>query len=387
MKPILTPLWQGLLQDYTTCLAWSPETLLLAAASAAGEVSLWRGLDDQITVLQGVTGQSIDALAFSFDGQFLAASGQDGRVLIWQQGEDCWPLYQTLDNAPNWVDHLAWSPTANHLVFSLGRYAQVWDAEAQDILTTLPFESSSVQGFSWRHDGTALAIGGYQGVKIWEARDWDADPKSLEIPTASQAIAWSPDGQFLASGNQDQTLVLWDWSNLEDPWIMRGFPGKVHSIRWCSLPSRNGMPLLAVASAEAIALWEKQPAPAAKPKAKGTSKGTGKRKVAQPITQKVEAASDTASGAASEDKPGSGWQPWLLELHNGKVQDISFRPRSRLLASAAADGWVYLWAEAEDAEQILDHAQEGYSCVDWHRSGRYLATGGQAGELEVWKTI
>ncbi len=381
MKPILNPLWQGLLQDYTTRLAWSPETLLLAAASAAGEVSLWRGLDDQITRLQDATGQSIDALAFSHDGQFLAAAGQEGRVLIWQQGEDCWKLHSTLDNAPTWVDHLAWSPTHNHLAFSLGRYAQIWDAESQDILTTLPFEASSVQGLSWRPDGSALAIGGYLGVKVWDAQDWDADPKILEIPTASQAIAWSPNGQLLASGNQDQTLVLWDWRNVAEPWIMRGFPGKVHSIRWCSVPSQKGMPLLAVASAEAIALWEQQPAP--KPKAKSKITASGKRRVAQPITQKVAASPEGETGEVM----GGGWEPWLLDLHNGKVQDISFRPKSRLLASAAADGWVCLWAEAEDAEQILDHAQEGYSCVAWHRSGRYLATGGQAGELEVWKMI
>jgi WD40 repeat protein len=55
---------------------------------------LWRDLPSQGEVawplipVQVGDGQSIDCLAFSKDGEFLAAGGQDGRMKIWQMHPD-----------------------------------------------------------------------------------------------------------------------------------------------------------------------------------------------------------------------------------------------------------------------------------------------------------
>ncbi len=78
-KNLFNPQWQGTLSDYVTAVAWLPSGQL-AASSAAGEVVLWT--QEALTPLQAGTEQSIDCLAFSQDGQFLAAGGQDGRVKI-----------------------------------------------------------------------------------------------------------------------------------------------------------------------------------------------------------------------------------------------------------------------------------------------------------------
>lgn len=80
-QTLFNPQWQGTLSDYVTAVAWSPDGQL-AASSAAGEVVLWT--EATLTPLQVSTEQSIDCLAFSQDGQFLAAAGQDGRVKIWR---------------------------------------------------------------------------------------------------------------------------------------------------------------------------------------------------------------------------------------------------------------------------------------------------------------
>nr|WP_254658050.1 hypothetical protein [Pleurocapsa sp. PCC 7327] len=126
-KPLFDRRWQGMLSEYIISVAWSPDSIL-AASSAAGEVALWK--DDSLTLLLSSSdrSQSIDCLAFSYDGQFLAAGGQDGKVRIWRSEEEI-ELIATLENAPKWIDKLSWSPTSNLLAFSLGRYVQIWDAE------------------------------------------------------------------------------------------------------------------------------------------------------------------------------------------------------------------------------------------------------------------
>ncbi|NES85852.1 MAG: hypothetical protein F6K10_33170 [Moorea sp. SIO2B7] len=328
--------WQGKLSEYVTAVAWSSQGVL-AASSGAGELVLWVG--DYLHPLMEVTEQSIDCLAFSRDGQFLATGGQDGRVRIWHL-QPQFQLISILENSPQWIDKLSWSPSHNQLAFSVGRNVQIWDASSQELVTSLSFESSSPLGIDWSPDGQYLAIAGNQGAKVWNTHNWEDQPYVLKMPTASVAIAWSPDGKYLACGNLERTLTVWQWYN-PHPWIMRGFPGKVRNLAW-SIPVKENASLLATSSAQGIAVWKKQ-------------------------------AGDN-----------SGWEAEVLDLHEGVVEAIAFQPGSFLLASAADDGYVCLWQNARQVGQILEGAVGGFSCLAWHPNGDQLAAVGQNGELIIW---
>jgi len=343
--------FSGTLSEYVTALTWSPDGKTLAIGSASGEVRLWLDLSSQGEVasplipVQVGEGQSIDCLGFSKDGEFLAAGGQDGRVKIWCLHPDagvyrCRPLH-TLENTPAWVDKLSWSPTSNQLAFCLQRHVQVWDADAGEVAATLNFEESSVLGMSWHPSGQHLTVCGDKGVKVWNAADWNDDPCFFALPTASVAIAWSPDGKYLAAGNLDNTLTVWEWGYL-DPWVMRGFPGKIRNLVWSKPVTAVGAPLLALSSVEGVVVWEKQ-----------------------------------------ADELG-GWDSRVLEAHDGMVQALAFQPDTFVLSSAADDGQVCLWHKAKKVAQVLEGAPDGFSCLDWHPQGYQLAAGGQNGELLIW---
>jgi len=340
-KPILTPTWQTLLADYVTAIAWLPDGSRLAACSAAGEVVLFDARTGASVTLREKQGLSVDAIAVSADGQFLAAGGQDGAVRIWSMAGDPPTLVTELENSRVWVDCLQWHPHRPELAVGLGRYVQVWDAVAQDVVTTLNFEASSVLDLAWHPSGDFLLLAGNQSVKTWRREDWDDDPLIRETGGASGAISISADGQYLASGNNDRTLLVWAWDN-PYPWQMQGFPGKVRQLAWSTVKAQEGAPLLASASAEGVVVWAK-------------------------------AASDA-----------EGWTSRVLDLHSGAVRAIAFQPQSTLLATAAEDGWVCLWQQFTQAAQILRGASNGFSTLTWSPQGKYLAAGGCGGEVMVW---
>jgi WD40 repeat protein len=336
--------WRSALSDYVTAINWSADGKILAVSSAIGEVKLRLG--NELINLQSDTGKSVDGLAFSGDGKFLAAGGQDGEVRVWDTHTQ--QTIITLENAPNWVDKLAWCPQKNLLAFSLGKYVQIWDADAKELVVTLNFDNSSVLSLDWSHDGNYLAIAGYQGVKIWQFPHWDEDPYFFSVPSASLAVTWSRNGKYIASGNMDKTICVLETGCIADgrqaePWLMHGFPGKIRHLAWSNTTTSPNEPLLASSSVEGVVVWEHQ------------------------------------------DDKSLGWDATVLNGHSETVEAIAFAPHSLMLASAAADGCVCLWKQAKHLSQILQGASAGFSCLAWHPEGDKLAAGGHHGELLVWK--
>jgi WD40 repeat protein len=333
--------WQGQLSNYVTAIAWSPNGQILATSSAQGEVVLWQ--DRQPLILQPGQGAAINCLGFSADGQFLAAGGQEGQVKLWQAQSGKFQLVGDLQHSSAWIDRLAWSPTAPQLAVSSGREVLIWQAPATDQqVAQLSFGESSVLDLSWQPQGKSLAVSGYQGLKVWSAKNWASDPEVMTVPSASLAIAWSPNGKYLAAGNLDRTLLVWEWGNAH-PWRMQGFPGKVRQLAWSGVSDSAGNALLASCSAEGLVAWQK------------------------------------------DRDPEVGWRALVLDHHSAVVQAIAFQPRTLLLASAAEDGHVALWQGAQRLAQVLEGAAEGFACLAWHPQGQQLAAGGTQGEVLVWE--
>ena len=124
------------------------------------------------------------------------------------------------------------------------------------------------------------------------------------------------------------------------PALLAGLPGKVRQLAWADIPDAKRSPILATATRDLVAMWILI--------------------------------------------PDEGWQSWLLDLHQNTVLDVAFQPQTGLLASLSEDGWILLWQAAVEPAQVLEGAEDGFSCLTWHPTGEYLAAGGQQGEVLVW---
>ncbi|MEM8638695.1 MAG: WD40 repeat domain-containing protein [Cyanobacteria bacterium P01_G01_bin.54] len=334
-------LWHKTLADYVTAIAWSQDGTWLIASSAAGDVVQYGVKTGEMTVLQEAAGESVDVLALSAEGQLLAAGGQAGTVWIWRLAGRTATLIEALKHPRVWIDRLQWHPQHPELAFSFGRSVQVWDAMAQSVITTLNFESSSVLDLAWRPQGDRLSVSGNQSIKTWRRQNWDDDPTVLETGAASEAIAWSPEGTYLAAGNHDGSVWVWEDGN-PDAWQMTDFPGTVRQLAWSMLTKSGVTPLLASISLHSVVVWTKDPI------------------------------------------ASIGWNPQLLATHQGILTAIAFQPKSLLLASAAEDGLLCLWHKGSRLIQTLKGAPAEFSCLAWRPSGGAIAAGTNQGEVLVW---
>lgn len=329
---------QEQLSDYISAIAWSPQTEMLAACSAVGELTLYP-VHSPCFPLQPARGVSLNTLAFSSQGDFLATAGQAGSLEVWNLQRSSLPkrIVQQ-EYAAAWIDTLKWHPQKPLLAYAVGREVYLLDMTTQQIQAKFPFDNSSVLDLAWHPQQDYLAVSGHGSVKIWNFNDPSSPPEVLEVPGASLTVAWSADGRYLASGNLDRTLTILEWET-PPPWLMQGFPGKVRELTW----SQEKSPLLAAACLDGVALWW-------------------------------------------QDQKHDQWQNAILQYHEGFVRALSFHPKQPLLASGGDDGLLVLW-EKETAIKTLKSPSGGFSCVCWQHQGNYLAAGISTGEILIWEFL
>ncbi len=89
-------------------VAFSPDGQLLAAGTGSGAVRLWRVADGQPTALYEGHTAKVWSVAFSCDGRRLASASEDQTVRLWDV--DSGLNYATLAGHGGWVRSVAFSP-------------------------------------------------------------------------------------------------------------------------------------------------------------------------------------------------------------------------------------------------------------------------------------
>ncbi|KAI9772504.1 MAG: hypothetical protein M1840_000709 [Geoglossum simile] len=193
-----------------TAVAFSPDSQLLASASWDSTVRLWDSKTEAPRGIREGHSNGIDAVAFSPDGHLLASASCDSTVRLWDPKTGS--PQGTLEGHSGPVTAVAFSPDC-HLLASASwdSTIRLWDLKTGAPLGTLEGHSGPVTAVAFSPDGYLLASASRDcSVRLWDPKT-GAPQDTLEGHSgAVNTVAFSPDGQLLASASNDDTIRLWD---------------------------------------------------------------------------------------------------------------------------------------------------------------------------------
>ncbi|MFN5514624.1 MAG: AAA-like domain-containing protein [Cyanobacteriota bacterium] len=146
------------------------------------------------------------------------------------------------------------------------------------------------------------------------------------------SVAFSPDGQILATGSRDQTVKLWT-NHGQLLQTLRGHNGAVYRVAF----SPDGQTLASAGQDGTIKLWSRE-----------------------------------------------GGLLKTLTGHDGSVYGLSFSPDGEILASTGRDKTARLWSRDGSPLQVLTGHRRSADDVKFSPDGQTLATVSRDGQIRLW---
>ncbi len=191
-------------------IAWSPDGIHLAAGNSDNTIQIWNATNGQTTTQYQGHQKSVLGLAWSPDGSRLASASADSTVRIWDAitGQ---VLNVINGDQPLAISMVAWSPDGSYLAFPIGNHVELWNTTSHQIVAQL--SDSAIQkvfSVSWSPDSTHLAIAGQAtSVQIWDIASRQLQQSLVGHSRLATPVRWSSKNS-LASVDGDNTIRLWN---------------------------------------------------------------------------------------------------------------------------------------------------------------------------------
>jgi WD40 repeat protein len=329
-----TKRWEFDLREPVRAVVPSPDGAHAAIAAVEGPIVVLDARDGMQVVRFAGHDVGTKAIDWSRESDSVVSCGQDGRGRVWSVAGG---LRATVELGSAWGECVAASLRHDAFATAAGRTVRLWSLDGE-LLCDWPERASTVLALAWRPGPlrSRLAAVSYGAVGLYDPGKRDRAARELRWKGSSLVVVWSPNGEFLATGDQDASVHFWRVREGRDL-MMSGYPRKVRELAW----DRTGRRLATGGGAQII-IWDCSRSP-------------------------------------------EGSDPLLLEHHEAPLCNLAYQRGGDLLASASLDGALAIWDPqcAREPVASLPGDDDPITALAWTPNGELLV-GRHGGSTVLW---
>ena len=335
-------------------IAWSMRSQLysLITATSGTPSSVSKSSVENTLYTYSGHHQTVENIAWSPDGQYIASAGENHEVHIWDATPPFGALRFRYSQHISPVRHVAWSPNDNGeriASASVDGAIHVWESTTGKRLSLYSGHgTSSVYRLAWSPRGDRIAsVGQDTMVHVWDP----ATGNSIRIyrghTTALWGIAWSPDGQYIVSSSENydsHRVRMWDTATGNTVSTYDRHEGSVWRVTW---------------------------SPA------------GNRILTSSADKTVHVLEVSLSQAAINEQP-----LLIYPDHHASIWDAEWSPDGKRVASSSTKGIVNVW-DPTNGNTIFTYkghqSDETVTSVAWNPvNGNQLASASHDQTVHIW---
>jgi WD40 repeat protein/tRNA A-37 threonylcarbamoyl transferase component Bud32 len=348
-------------EDGVLAVAFSPDGRYIASGDASGVVNVWDRRDARhILTLPGHTG-AVAAVAFSPDGKLLASGGADGAV------------------------HVSDATTAAALAAFQAHAGGITGLAFDPIAPAAAGPAAVERCPAWRLASTGEGEPAQGELKVWEATSGRA-LTGRACENLLSAVAYSPNGKYLATVDPVGEVTGWDSATLEPVRTFQTYMRVTDQVYpWANSVafSADGSLVAAASPAGQVQVWDAATAQECFSTLTAREAGISGLAFAGPDGRILTAA--TADNTIQAWYTKSRRQAFALRGHTRAVKAVACSPDGRCLASGSLDQTVKLWDLSQrDDDVTLRWPNQGVTSVAFAPDGARLAAATRNRALRIW---
>ena len=243
---------------------------------------------------------------------------------------------------------------------------------------TLTGHAHYVFSVAFSPNGQTIASGSWDDtIRLWDVNTGTELKKITGNTSNVLTLAFSPNGQTIASGSSDNTVRLWDVNTGTELKKFTGHTRTVYSVAF----SPNGQTIASGSSDDTIRLWDVNTGTQLK---KFTGHTENVRSVAfSPNGQTI------ASGSSDDTirlwDVNTGTQLKKFTGHTENVRSVAFSPNGQTIASGSSDDTIRLWDvnTGTQLKKFTGHT-ENVRSVTFSPNGQTIASGSNDNTVRLW---